>query len=97
LNTGVSGETRRPFEQLEERVSRGDSNAVPTLNILLDASSLVASMGVVTNLPGLRTISNPANITSGGCGLGSSDKSGDAQSILETKVWFGDKQAVAEV
>lgn len=96
LNTGVSGETRRLFEQLfEERLFRGDINAVPTLKILLDASSLVVSMGVVNILPGLWPRLNPANIISGSSGLGSSDTWGDARSIPETKVWLGDKQTVA--
>lgn len=78
LNTGVSGETRRPIDNenpFEEKMFRGDINVVPTLKLLLDASSPGASTGVANNLPGLRPI---LDTISGGCKLGGSDTRGDA-------------------
>jgi len=75
---------------------RGDIDAVPRAKILLDASSLGASVGAaVNNLPGLRPISGSADITSGYCRSGRSNSSGDALFPLEIKVWLGDRQAVA--
>ena len=73
---------------------RGDIDAVPTAKILLDASSLGVSIGAVTNLPGLRPVSGPADIKSGYCRSGRSNSRGDASFPLEIKVWLGDKQAV---
>jgi hypothetical protein len=79
LNTGVSGETREPNEEpFEERMFRGEVNALPTAKTLLDASSLDASMGGVNDLPELWPISDPANFTCGGCGFGSLDRWDDA-------------------
>jgi len=76
---------------------RGDINAVPIVKILLDASSLGASIGVVNNPPGFRRISDPADVTSGYCrsGRSVSDSWGDASFILHIKVWLGDRQAIA--
>jgi hypothetical protein len=74
---------------------RGDIDAVPTAKILLDASSLGASIGAVNNPAGLRPISGSADISSGYCRSGRSNSSGDAIFPLEIKVWLGDRQAVA--
>jgi hypothetical protein len=52
-------------------------------------------MGVANDLPGLRPISDLVNFTSGGCGFGSSNTRGDAESLLEIKVWLGDRQVVS--
>ena len=85
LNTGVSGETVRPFGQpLEGTVLRGDTNAVPTAENLLDASSLEVPIGVANKFPA-------ADIRSGGgCTLGSSDTWDNAG----IKVWLGDRQVI---
>lgn len=74
---------------------RGDIDTVPTAKLLLDASSLGASIRAVDNLPGLRSISGPADISSGYCRSGRPNSLGDALFPLEIKVWLGDKQAVA--
>ena len=98
LYTGVSGETRGPFEQpFGERMFRGDFDTVPTEKILLDASSPGASIGAVNNPPGLRPIpiSGPAGIISGYCRSGRSNLWGEASYPPEIKVWLGDRQAVA--